>query len=102
MKKYLWLTIAVVGVVLMVMSCSIRGHQAGSQVTQEKEMITWEKLDTFVFDNPAYKVLYPDNFVPDSSLLDNRNIRFDYSFAGCEVFLKCLCEIFLQRGTMSQ
>lgn len=89
MKKYLWLTIAVVGVVLMVMSCSTRGHQVGSKVTQEKEMITWEKLDTFVFDNPAYKVLYPDNFVPDSSLLDNRNMRFDYSFAGCEVFLKC-------------
>ncbi|WP_033148549.1 hypothetical protein [Prevotella sp. P6B1] len=89
MKKYLWLTIAVVGVVLMVMSCSTRDHKAGSQVTQEKEMITWEKLDTFVFDNPAYKVLYPDNFVPDSSLLDNRNMRFDYSFAGYEVFLKC-------------
>ena len=89
MKKFIFGAMAVVCVVLMVMSCSTRGHQAGSQVTQEKEMITWEKLDTFVFDNPAYKVLYPDNFVPDSSLLDNRNMRFDYSFAGCEVFLKC-------------
>ena len=52
-------------------------------------MITWEKLDTFVLSNPTFKVVYPDNFVPDNSLLDNRNMRFDYSFAGCEVFLKC-------------
>ena len=89
MKKYLWITIAVVGVVLMVMSCSTRGHQSGSQLTLEKEMITWEKLDTFVFENPTFKVEYPNNFVPDSSLLDNRNMRFDYSFAGYEVFLKC-------------
>lgn len=89
MKKFIFGAMAVAGIMLMVMFCSTRGHQAGSQLTQEKEMITWEKLDTFVFDNPAYKVLYPDNFVPDSSLLDNRNMRFDYSFAGCEVFLKC-------------
>ena len=89
MKKFIFGVIAVACVVLMVMSCSTRGHQAGSHVTQKKELITWEKLDTFVFDNPAYKVEYPNNFVPDSSLLDNRNMRFDYSFAGCEVFLKC-------------
>ena len=56
---------------------------------REVKMITWEKLDTFVLSNPTFKVVYPDNFVPDSSLLDNRNMRFDYSFAGCEVFLKC-------------
>ena len=89
MKKYLWVTIAVVGIILMGMSCSTRGHQAGSQVIQEKEMITWEKLDTFVFVDPTFKVEYPNNFVPDSSLLDNRNMRFDYSSAGYEVFLKC-------------
>ena len=89
MKKFRYGAIAVVGVVLMVMSCSTRGHQAGSQVTQEIEMITWEKLDTFVFVDPSFKVEYPDNFVPDSSLLDNRNMRFDYSFAACDVFLKC-------------
>ena len=89
MKKYLWLTIAVVGVVLMVMFCSKERHQASSPKTQKKEMIIWEKLDTFVFENPTFKVEYPNIFVPDSSLLDNRNMRFDYSFAGCEVFLKC-------------
>ena len=89
MKNFIFGAMAAMGVVLMVMSCSTRGHKAGSQVTQEKEMITWEKLDTFVFVDPTFKVEYPNNFVPDSSLLDNRNMRFDYSFAGCEVFLKC-------------
>ena len=52
-------------------------------------MITWEKLDTFVFENPTFKVEYPNIFVPDSSQLDNRNMRFDYSFAACDVVLKC-------------
>lgn len=89
MRKFIFGMIAVVGVVLMGMSCSTRDHKAGSQVTHEKAMITWEKLDTFVFENPTFKVEYPNIFVPDSSQLDNRNMRFDYSFAGCEVFLKC-------------
>lgn len=89
MKNFIFGAMAAMGVVLMVMSCSTRGHQVGSKVTQEKEMITWEKLDTFVFENPTFKVEYPNIFVPDSSQLDNRNMRFDYSFAACDVFLKC-------------
>ena len=89
MKKYLWLTIAVVGVVLMVMSCSTRVKKASSWKPYKEKMITWEKLDTFVFENPTFKVEYPNIFVPDSSQLDNRNMRFDYSFAACDVVLKC-------------
>lgn len=89
MKKYLWLTIAVVGVVLMVMSCSTRERKTSTWKPYKAKMITWQKLDTFVFENPTFKVEYPNIFVPDSSQLDNRNMRFDYSFAGCEVFLKC-------------
>ena len=80
--------IAVAGIILM-MYCYKESHQVRRPRYREVKMITWEKLDTFVLSNPTFKVVYPDNFVPDNSLLDNRNMRFDYSFAGCEVFLKC-------------
>ena len=89
MKKYLIGMIAVVGIILMMMCWYKESHQVRIPRYREVKMITWEKLDTFVLSNPTFKVVYPDNFVPDNSLLDNRNMRFDYSFAGCEVFLKC-------------
>ena len=89
MKKFIFGAIAGTGIILMVMCCSTGKRKASSWKPQKKEVITWQKLDTFVFENPTFKVVYPDNFVQDSSLLDNRNMRFDYSFAGCEVFLKC-------------
>ena len=88
MKKYLIGMIAVAGIILM-MYWYKESHQVRIPRYREVKMITWEKLDTFVLSNPIFKVVYPDNFVPDNSLLDNRNMRFDYSFAGCEVFLKC-------------
>ena len=89
MKKYLFGMIAVAGIMLMVMSCSTRERKTSTWKPYKAKMITWQKLDTFVFENPTFKVEYPNIFVPDSSQLDNRNMRFDYSFAGCEVFLKC-------------
>ena len=90
MKKYIFGTIAVACIISLVMYCTKeKCYQVSSQRYHKEEIITWEKLDTFVMENPTFKVEYPDNFVPDSSLLDNRNMRFDYSFAGCEVFLKC-------------
>ena len=89
MKKYLIGMIAVAGIILMMMYCYKESHQVRRPRYREVKTITWEKLDTFVLSNPTFKVVYPDNFVPDNSLLDNRNMRFDYSFAGCEVFLKC-------------
>jgi len=89
MKKYLIGMIAVAGIILMMMCWYKESHRVRIPRYREVKMITWEKLDTFVLCNPTFKVVYPDNFVPDNSLLDNRNMRFDYSFAGCEVFLKC-------------
>lgn len=89
MKKYLIGMVAVAGIILLMMCWYKESHQVRIPRYREVKMITWEKLDTFVLSNPTFKVEYPDNFVPDSSLLDNRNMRFDYSFAGCEVFLKC-------------
>lgn len=88
MKKYLIGMVAAACIILM-MYWYKESHQVRIPRYREVKMITWEKLDTFVLSNPTFKVVYPDNFVPDSSLLDNRNMRFDYSFAGCEVFLKC-------------
>jgi hypothetical protein len=81
--------IAGAAIMLLVMSCSTGERKASKWEPYKAKMITWEKLDTFVFVDPSFKVEYPDNFVPDSSLLDNRNMRFDYSFAACDVFLKC-------------
>ena len=89
MKKYLIGMVVVAGIILMMMYWYKESHQVRIPRCREVKMITWEKLDTFVLSNPTFKVVYPDNFVPDNSLLDNRNMRFDYSFAGCEVFLKC-------------
>lgn len=90
MKKYIFGTIAVACIISLVMYCTKeKCYQVSSQRYHKEEIITWEKLDTFVMENPTFKVEYPDNFVPDSSLLDNRNMRFDYLLAGCEVFLKC-------------
>ena len=89
MKKYLIGMVVVAGIILMMMCWYKESHRVRIPRYREVKMITWEKLDTFVLSNPTFKVEYPDNFVPDSSLLDNRNMRFDYSFAGCEVFLKC-------------
>ena len=89
MKKYLIGMVAVAGIVLMMMYWYKESHKVRIPRYREVKMITWEKLDTFVLSNPTFKVVYPNNFVPDSSLLNNRNMRFDYSFAGCEVFLKC-------------
>ena len=89
MKKYIFGTMVVAGIILMVMCWYKESHLVRIPRYREVKMITWEKLDTFVLSNPTFKVEYPDNFVPDSSLLNNHNMRFDYSFAGCEVFLKC-------------
>jgi hypothetical protein len=89
MKKYLIGMVAAACIILLVMYCYKESHRVRIPRYREVKMITWEKLDTFVLSNPTFKVVYPDNFVPDNSLLDNRNMRFDYSLAGCEVFLKC-------------
>ena len=89
MRKFIIGAITGVAIILMVMYCSTGERKASTWKPYKKELITWQKLDTFVFENPTFKVEYPDFFVPDSSFLDNRNMRFDYSYAGCEVFLKC-------------
>lgn len=85
MKKYLIGMIAVAGIILM-MYWYKENLQVRIPRYREVKTITWEKLDTFVLSNPTFKVVYPNNFVPDSSLLNNRNMRFDYSFAGIVLF----------------
>lgn len=89
MKRFIFGAIAGTSIIIMLMCCSTGGRKASTWKPYKKNVITWQKLDTFVFENPTFKVEYPDFFVPDSSLLDNRNMRFDYSFASCDVFLKC-------------
>ncbi len=89
MKKFILGLIAGVGIVLMVMYCSTSSHQSSPQKSQKNEMITWEKLDTFVFDYPAYKVEYPDYFVVDTTELSTGCICFYHIIDGQKVSLRC-------------
>ena len=89
MKKYLFGLIAGVGIVLMVMYCSKSNHQSCPQKSQGNEMITWEKLDTFVMDNPVFKVEYPDYFKVDSTELNTGCICFYHIIGGQKVSLRC-------------
>lgn len=89
MKKFIIGVIAGGVIVLMVMYCSTGSHQATSQKSQENEMITWEKLDTFVFDYPDYKVEYPDYFEIDTTELSTGCICFYHIIGGQKVSLRC-------------
>ena len=89
MKKFIYGVIAGAVIVLMVMFCSKERHQASSPKTQKKEMITWEKLDTFVMDNPVFKVEYPDYFKVDSTELNTGCICFYHIIGGQKVSLRC-------------
>ena len=55
---------------------------------KKKEVIKWERLDTFRFSFPEYSVVYPDYFIPDSSMLLNGNMKFDYEFEGHTISLR--------------
>ena len=68
MKKSTFGTIAGAGIILMLMCCSTGGRKVSTWKPYKKNVITWQKLDTFVFENPTFKVEYPDFFVPDSSV----------------------------------
>ena len=89
MKKFIIGVIVVAGIILMVMYCSKERHQASSKKTYKNEVITWEKLDTFVFDYPAYKVEYPDYFVVDTTELSTGCICFYHIIDGQKVSLRC-------------
>ena len=88
MKKFLFGTIAGAAVILMVMYCSTGSHQMNTWHAKKKEVIKWERLDTFRFSVPEYSVVYPDYFVPDSSMLLNGNMKFDYEFEGHTISLR--------------
>ena len=88
MKKFILGFIAGVGIVLMVMYCSMERHQSSPQKSEQNEMITWEKLDTFVMDNPVFKVEYPDYFKVDSTELNTGCICFYHIIDGQKVSLR--------------
>ena len=68
MKKLIFGAIAGAAIILMVMYCSTGDRKASTWKPYKSNIITWQKLDTFVFENPTFKVEYPDFFVPDSSV----------------------------------
>ena len=57
MKKLILGVISGAGIILLLMCCAKKNHQVSPQ-----KVITWERLDTFVFVNPMYRVVYPDYF----------------------------------------
>ena len=89
MKKFLFGAIAGVGIILLVMYCSTEERKASTWKPYKSNIITWQKLDTFVFENPTFKVEYPDFFVPDSSQYDNGTMQFKYMFNGNPIILRC-------------
>ena len=89
MKKIIIGAIAVVAVILMVIYCSTGERKATSWESYKKEVITLELLDTFVFEDPIFKVEYPHVFVPDSSQYDTGTMEFKYIFEGKPVVLRC-------------
>ena len=88
MKKFIWGVIAGAAIMLMVMYCSTESHQMNTWHAKKKEVIKWERLDTFRFSFPEYSVVYPDYFIPDSSMLLNGNMKFDYEFEGHTISLR--------------
>ena len=51
-------------------------------------MISWHKLDTFVFENPTFKVEYPDFFTVDTTELNEGRMSFRYVINGYFVVLR--------------
>jgi len=83
MKKSIFGVIVATGIILLMMFCYKDSHQASSQ-----RVITWERLDTFVFVNPMYRVAYPDYFEVNTAELDSGHVSFYYTINGNSVALR--------------
>ena len=89
MKKLIFGVIAVVAIVGIVEYCS---HDEGYQINdwtwkkKEVEMITWEKLDTFVFEDQGFKVEYPSKFRVATT---ETEVDFSYEVDGELIFMRC-------------
>ena len=83
MKKSIFGVIVATGIILLMMFCYKDSHQASPQ-----KVITWERLDTFVFVKPMYRVAYPDYFEVNTAELDSGHVSFYYTINGNSVALR--------------
>lgn len=89
MKKFIFGAIVVALVVGVVVYCS---HDEGYQITdwtwkeEKPKQITWEKLDTFVFEGEGFKVEYPSTFMVDTT---ETEVDFLYEVDDEMIYLRC-------------
>lgn len=90
MRKFIFGAIVVALVVGVVVYCSYDG---GYQITdwtwkeeRKPEQVTWEKLDTFVFERLGFQVEYPSTFMVDTA---ETEVDFLYEVDDEMICLRC-------------
>lgn len=90
MKKFLWGVLLVAFLVVMGVvyySQDDECHISNRTWKEEKvELITWEKLDTFVSEEWGFKVEYPSAFFVDTT---DTEIDFLYQVDGKIIYMRC-------------
>ena len=89
MKKFIFGAIVVALVVGVVVYCSLdEGYQITDWTWKEEKpkQITWEKLDTFVFEGEGFKVEYPSTFMVDTT---EAEVDFLYEVDDEMIYLRC-------------
>ena len=88
MRKFIIGIIALVVVVGVVFCSHDEGYQISDWSRKEKkvEQITWEKLDTFVFEGYGFKVEYPSSFWVDTT---ESEVDFLYAVDDELILMRC-------------
>jgi hypothetical protein len=89
MKKFVFGVITFAVVVGVVVYCSSDDDYQISDWTWKEEkpkLITWEKLDTFVFESEGFKVEYPSTFMVDTT---ETEVDFLYEVDDEMIYMRC-------------
>ena len=92
MRKFIIVIIALVVIVGVLVCSHDEGYQISDWSWKEKkvEQITWEKLDTFVFEGYGFKVEYPNTF-----WMDTTESEVDFLYAVDDELILMRCYSFL-------
>lgn len=88
MRKFIIGIIALVIIVGVLVCSHDEGYQINDWSWKEKkvEQITWEKLDTFVFESYGFKVEYPNTFWMDTT---ESEVDFLYAVDDELILMRC-------------
>ena len=88
MRKFIIVIIALVIIVGVLVCSHDEGYQINDWSWKEKkvEQITWEKLDTFVFERYGFKVEYPNTFWMDTT---ESEVDFLYAVDDELILMRC-------------